>query len=67
MERKQGFFIVLKDEVVCGLSLVRSRAKSPARSASPMSLLLCCCRKHHVPPPELFIARSRSLRLARYQ
>ncbi|KAL9330628.1 hypothetical protein ACSQ67_000238 [Phaseolus vulgaris] len=62
MERKQGFFSALKDEVVRGLSPARSRAKSPARSSSPMSSLLRRRRKHHAPPPELFIARSGSLR-----
>ncbi|PKI45918.1 hypothetical protein CRG98_033717, partial [Punica granatum] len=42
MERKQGFFSALKDEVVRGLSpgRSRSRTKSPARSSSPMSGLL---------------------------
>jgi len=64
MERKQGFFSALKDEVVRGLSPARSRAKSPARSSSPMSSLLRRRRKHHAPPPELFIARSGSLRPA---
>lgn len=64
MERKQGFFSALKEEVVRGLSPGRSRAKSPARSASPMSSLLRRRKKHHAPPPELFIARSGSLRPA---
>ncbi|KAH7833090.1 hypothetical protein Vadar_003041 [Vaccinium darrowii] len=36
MEKKQGFFSALKEEVVRGLSPARSRAKSPARSKSPM-------------------------------
>ncbi|KAK4796890.1 hypothetical protein SAY86_029216 [Trapa natans] len=42
MEKKQGFFSALKGEVVRGLSPGRSRtrAKSPARSSSPMSGLL---------------------------
>ncbi|KAF7817452.1 uncharacterized protein G2W53_031421 [Senna tora] len=62
MERKQGFFSALKDEVVRGLSPGRSRAKSPARAPSPMSSLLRRRKKHHAPPPELFIARSGSLR-----
>ncbi|KAJ7966555.1 Glutamyl-tRNA (Gln) amidotransferase subunit A (DUF620) [Quillaja saponaria] len=62
MERKQGFFSALKEEVVRGLSPGRSRASSPARSASPMSGLLRRRKKHHLPPPELLIARSRSLR-----
>ncbi|KAJ9166305.1 hypothetical protein P3X46_021079 [Hevea brasiliensis] len=65
MERKQGFFSALKEEVVRGLSPGRSRAKSPARSASPMSNLLRRRkgRGHHVAQPEpLIIARSGSLR-----
>lgn len=62
MERKQGFFSALKDEVVRGLSPARSRSKSPARSPSPMSALLRRRRKHHAPPPELFMTRSGSLR-----
>uniref|UniRef100_A0A7N0ZXS0 Uncharacterized protein n=1 Tax=Kalanchoe fedtschenkoi TaxID=63787 RepID=A0A7N0ZXS0_KALFE len=38
MERKQGFFSALKDDVVRGLSPSRMRSgKSPARSRSPMS------------------------------
>ncbi|RWR78014.1 hypothetical protein CKAN_00651900 [Cinnamomum micranthum f. kanehirae] len=61
MEKKQGFFSALKDEVVRGLSPARSRAKSPARSASPISGLLRR-RKHHVAAPEPLIARSGSLR-----
>lgn len=64
MERKQGFFSALKEEVVRGLSPARSRAKSPARSASPMSSLLRRRKKHHAPPPELFVGRSGSLRPA---
>jgi hypothetical protein len=66
MERKQGFFSALKEEVVRGLSPERSRAKSSARSASPMSRLLCRGRKaHYAAPPEPLIARSRSLRPAK--
>lgn len=61
MEKKQGFFSALKDEVVRGLSPSRSRAKSPARSASPITSLLRR-RKHHVAQPEPLIARSGSLR-----
>ncbi|KAK4274640.1 hypothetical protein QN277_017834 [Acacia crassicarpa] len=64
MERKQGFFSALKEEVVRGLSPGRSRAKSSARSASPMSSLLRRRKKHHAPPPDLFITRSGSLRPA---
>ncbi|EEF52312.1 uncharacterized protein LOC8288520 [Ricinus communis] len=71
MERKQGFFSALKEEVVRGLSPARTRAKSPARSASPMSSLLRRRKghghghAHHVAHPEpLIIARSGSLRPA---
>ncbi|GLT53461.1 hypothetical protein SLA2020_267290 [Shorea laevis] len=65
MERKQGFFSALKEEVVRGLSPARSRAKSPARSASPMSRLLRRGRKaHHAAQPEPLISRSGSLRPA---
>ncbi|CAN1274355.1 hypothetical protein LINPERPRIM_LOCUS15368 [Linum perenne] len=65
MERKQGFFSALKGEVVRGLSPSRSRAKSPARSASPMSSLLRRRKghSHRVSQPEpLIVARSGSLR-----
>ncbi|KAF2324146.1 hypothetical protein GH714_008348 [Hevea brasiliensis] len=65
MERKQGFFSALKEEVVRGLSPCRSRAKSPVRSASPMSSLLRRRkgRRHHMAQPEpLIIARSGTLR-----
>ncbi|CAI0451687.1 unnamed protein product [Linum tenue] len=65
MERKQGFFSALKGEVIRGLSPSRSRAKSPARSASPMSSLLRRRKGHgqRVSQPEpLMIARSGSLR-----
>ncbi|KAE8037784.1 hypothetical protein FH972_010346 [Carpinus fangiana] len=66
MERKQGFFSALKEEVVKGLSPGRSRAKSPARNASPMSRLLRRGRKaHYTASPKPLIARSRSLRLAK--
>ncbi|KAF8410160.1 hypothetical protein HHK36_002682 [Tetracentron sinense] len=61
MEKKQGFFSALKEEVVRGLSPARSRAKSPARSGSPMSGLLRR-RKQHVSHPEPMISRSGSLR-----
>lgn len=70
MEKKQGFFASLKDEVVRGLSPARSRAKSPARNPSPMAgLLLPRRRKNgngrhqslaHLPEP--LIARSGSFR-----
>lgn len=65
MERKQGFFTALKEEVVRGLSPGRSRAKSPARSASPMSSLLRRRKNHHhhhVAQPDTLISRSGSLR-----
>lgn len=35
MEKKQGFFSALKEEVKRGLSPARSRGKSPARNSSP--------------------------------
>ncbi|XP_022768693.1 uncharacterized protein LOC111312570 [Durio zibethinus] len=62
MERKQGFFSVVR-----GLSPSRSRAKSPARSASPMSSLLRRRRNnnsHYVSQPEPLIFRSGNLRPA---
>lgn len=59
MERKQGFFSALRDEVVRGLSPSRSRSKSPVRSGSPMSGLLR--RRKYVANPEPF-ARSGNLR-----
>lgn len=62
MERKQGFFTALKEEVVRGLSPGRSRTKSPARSASPMSSLLRRRKNHHVAQPDPLISRSGSLR-----
>ncbi|KAG1366853.1 hypothetical protein COCNU_13G006430 [Cocos nucifera] len=70
MERKQGFFAALKKEVVRGLSPARSRAKSPARSSSPMAGLLLPRRRragqshHHLLAnlPEPLIARSGSFR-----
>ncbi|CAK9162262.1 unnamed protein product [Ilex paraguariensis] len=63
MERKQGFFAALKEEVVRGLSPARSRGKSPSRSVSPMSgLFRRRNSKHYVANPEALIARSGSLR-----
>lgn len=62
MERKQGFFSALKEEVVRGLSPGKSRARSPARSGSPMTGLLRRRKSHHVAIPEVLIARSGSLR-----
>ncbi|KAL8457422.1 hypothetical protein ACS0TY_035324 [Phlomoides rotata] len=61
MERKQGFFSTLKEEVVHGFSLARSRAKSPGRSTSPMSSLFKR-KKVSTSNPEQLIARSGSLR-----
>ncbi|KAF8406235.1 hypothetical protein HHK36_008320 [Tetracentron sinense] len=61
MERTQGFFSMLKEEVARGLSPARSRAKSPVRSGSPMSGRLRR-RKSHVQHPEPLISRSGSLR-----
>lgn len=64
MEKKQGFFSALKEEVVRGLSPARSRAKSPARSASPMAALLRRRKshRHEANPEALLIGRSGSLR-----
>ncbi|KAF3435517.1 hypothetical protein FNV43_RR22606 [Rhamnella rubrinervis] len=63
MEKKQGFFSALKDEVVRGLSPSRSRGSSPARSGSPMAALLRRKKHHqHVAQPDALIARSGSLR-----
>lgn len=66
MEKKQGFFSTLKQEVKRGLSPSRSRSssrpRSPPRSASPMSSLLRRRPKHHVAQPQPLIARSGSLR-----
>ena len=65
MERKQGFFSALKEEVVRGLSPSRSRANSPARTGSPtiMSSLLRRKKSHHAAQHEAaLVARSGSLR-----
>ncbi|CAA6657487.1 unnamed protein product [Spirodela intermedia] len=71
MEKKQGFFSALKEEVVRGLSPARSRARSPSRSASPMTgLLRRRSRKSSAQQmlvqnfPEPLISRSGSLRPA---
>ncbi|KAI3769975.1 hypothetical protein L6452_01093 [Arctium lappa] len=63
MERKQSFFSTLRDEVVRGLSPARSRARSPARSGSPMSGLLRLKPKQF-PHQESFVGRSGSLSLS---
>ncbi|GFP92719.1 hypothetical protein PHJA_001416100 [Phtheirospermum japonicum] len=60
MERKQGFFSALKEEVVRGLSPGRSRR---GRNQSPSgSGLLRRRRGGSLGPPEIFIERSGSLR-----
>ncbi|KAL0454295.1 UNVERIFIED_CONTAM: hypothetical protein Slati_0768700 [Sesamum latifolium] len=61
MEKKQGFFSALKEEVVRGLSPARSRSKSPGRSASPMSGFLRR-KKVSTSNAEQLIVRSGSLR-----
>ncbi|CAM8935319.1 hypothetical protein QQ045_013676 [Rhodiola kirilowii] len=65
MERKQGFFSALKDDVVRGLSPSRMRSsKSPARSRSPMTGLLNKWKgSSHGGYNEQSVARSGSLRL----
>ncbi|KAL5788136.1 hypothetical protein ACOSP7_005085 [Xanthoceras sorbifolium] len=69
MEKKQGFFSALKEEVVRGLSPSRSRSSSPARRAmSPMSSLLrrrkhqSSSNTHYVANQDALISRSGSLR-----
>ncbi|EYU36361.1 hypothetical protein MIMGU_mgv1a006034mg [Erythranthe guttata] len=60
MERKQGFFSALKEEVVRGLSPARSRR---GRSQSPSGSGLHRRRRGtSVGPPEMLISRSGSLR-----
>lgn len=59
MERKQGFFSALKEEVVRGLSPGRSRGRSPSPSRSGLRRRR---KARHVGPPEAFISRSGSLR-----
>ncbi|MED6217294.1 hypothetical protein PIB30_016280 [Stylosanthes scabra] len=68
MEKKQGFFSSLKDEVVRGLSPARtrsSRSKSPIRAQSPISSLLRrrrTSKHHHAPPSDASFSRSGTLR-----
>ncbi|KAK8659747.1 hypothetical protein V6N13_029941 [Hibiscus sabdariffa] len=71
MEKKQGFFSALKDEVVRGLSPSRSRSRSnsPARARSPMAALFRRNKNNHnnhgppyVAQPESLIVRSGSFR-----
>ncbi|XVE66748.1 hypothetical protein DITRI_Ditri08aG0104500 [Diplodiscus trichospermus] len=70
MEKKQGFFSALKEEVVRGFSPSRSRNNSPARTRSPMASLLRRKKNNHnnyggayVAQPDPLIARSGSLGL----
>ncbi|KAG6434747.1 hypothetical protein SASPL_106389 [Salvia splendens] len=61
MDRKQGFFSALKDEVVRGLSPARSRrARSPSPSAS--GLLRRRRRASSLGPPDIYMSRSGSFR-----
>ncbi|KFK39284.1 hypothetical protein AALP_AA3G224600 [Arabis alpina] len=72
MEKKQGFFSALRDEVVRGLSPSRSRARtrsvSPARSNTPMAALTWGKKNitggggYYLAQPEMLIGRSGSLR-----
>ncbi|GMH03169.1 hypothetical protein Nepgr_005008 [Nepenthes gracilis] len=62
MERKQGFFSALKEELVRGLSPGKSRATSPARIRSPMTGLIRRRKGHYMAIPEVLIVRSGSLR-----
>ncbi|KAL1564760.1 hypothetical protein AAHA92_07062 [Salvia divinorum] len=60
MERKQGFFAALKEEMARGLSPSRSRrgrSQSPSRSG-----LLRRRRGSSVAPPEMYVSRSSSVR-----
>lgn len=59
MEKKQGFFSALKDEVVRGLSPAKSRGRSPSPSGSG---LLRRRKGNQAPQPEVYISRSGSLR-----
>lgn len=61
MERKQGFFSALKDEMVRGLSPARSR-RGRSQSPSGSGLLRRRRRGSSVGPPEILIARSGGLR-----
>ncbi|KAL2514326.1 uncharacterized protein Fot_28297 [Forsythia ovata] len=64
MEKKQGFFSALKEEVVRGLSPARSRAKSPGlnRNGSPMTGLLWRKKNSSINNPESSILRSVNLK-----
>lgn len=68
MEKKQGFFSALKEEVVRGLSpsrtrsRSRSRSTSPARTGSPMTGLFTRKKNHPNPNLDSSLARSGGLR-----
>ncbi|KAK2985648.1 hypothetical protein RJ640_006911 [Escallonia rubra] len=65
MERKQGFFSALKEEVVRGLSPGRSRGKTPSPSPKPGGRNGSPSRRRkgrHMAQLEQMIARSGSLR-----
>ncbi|XP_022876312.1 uncharacterized protein LOC111394632 [Olea europaea var. sylvestris] len=63
MEKKQGFFSALKEEVVRGLSPGRSRVKSSSRSGSPITAFLRRKKSGgNSNYAETVIARSGSLR-----
>ncbi|KAL2481571.1 Protein of unknown function (DUF620) [Abeliophyllum distichum] len=64
MEKKQGFFSALKEEVVRGLSPARSRAKSPGlkRNGSPMSGIFRRKKNSSINNPESSVLRSVSLK-----
>ncbi|KAK8624905.1 hypothetical protein V6N13_089791 [Hibiscus sabdariffa] len=47
MEKKQGFFSALREEVVRGLSPSRSRTNSPGRARSPIAILLRRKKTNH--------------------
>ncbi|GAB2222465.1 hypothetical protein Drorol1_Dr00013687 [Drosera rotundifolia] len=64
MERKQGFFATLKEEVVRGLSPGKTRSRTPARSRSPMSGLLRRIKGSDNGVSDVFVPRSGSLRPA---
>lgn len=61
MERKQGFFSALRDEVVRGLSPARSRGKSPARSSSSPMTGFLRLKPKQLQKPEPVVIRSGSL------
>lgn len=64
MEKKQGFFSALKEEVVRGLSPSRSRSRStsPARTGSPISGIFTRKKHHSNQTPDSSLARSGGLR-----